>query len=154
MILPNSKIILWDKPDGYVAFTNVIDGHGLTDEELIAQVQESHPDYTFRMVTNLVDMPIPYGAFFGALVLDQNNKFAHDMIKCREIWKDILRAKRTPKLQELDVAYQRADEMGDVELKREIALKKQALRDITDHPDIANAKNINDLRRFMPDILD
>jgi hypothetical protein len=51
--------------------------------------------------------------------------------KAKDITKDRLRVEREPKLKELDISYQRADETGNTELKMEIASQKQALRDIT-----------------------
>jgi hypothetical protein len=51
--------------------------------------------------------------------------------KAKDITKDRLRVEREPKLKELDIAYQRADEAGNTELKMEIASQKQSLRDIT-----------------------
>lgn len=51
--------------------------------------------------------------------------------KAKDITKDRLRVEREPKLKELDISYQRADEADNTELKMEIASQKQALRDIT-----------------------
>jgi hypothetical protein len=47
--------------------------------------------------------------------------------KAKDITKDRLRVERTPKLEALDVAFQRALELGAD--TSEIATKKQALRD-------------------------
>ncbi len=69
-----------------------------------------------------------------------------DMDKAREVHKEKLRALRIPLLDALDVAYQRKDESGDAAGKAAIAKKKQALRDITKHPDIESAKTPEELK--------
>ncbi len=91
--------------------------------------------------------------FYKALVLDEDDNFAYDMAKARDVWKDILRRLREPKLQELDLQYQLADEDGDAELKAEIVAKKKILRDCTADPAIAAATSLNDLRRTLPELL-
>lgn len=48
-----------------------------------------------------------------------------------EIKRQRVREERAPQLAELDVAYMRADEEGNLKLKKEIAKKKQELRDAT-----------------------
>ena len=53
--------------------------------------------------------------------------FGVDMAKAREIHKTNIRAARTPKLQELDVEFQKALETGAS--TTDIVAKKQALRD-------------------------
>jgi len=52
--------------------------------------------------------------------------------KSKEIHFNKFRQARTPLLEKLDLEYIRADEAGDLELKKEIADKKQALRDVTE----------------------
>lgn len=51
--------------------------------------------------------------------------------KAKEIWLEHYRRARTPLLEKLDLEYMRADEAGNLDLKKEIAAKKQALRDVT-----------------------
>ncbi len=74
----------------------------------------------------------------------------HDMTKAREIHKARLRVMRAPKIAQLDTEYMRADEDGDAAKKAEIVSKKQALRDVTSHPDIAAAQNIAQLKAAIP----
>lgn len=69
----------------------------------------------------------------------QAGKIEHDIERMREIHNGRLRAARAPVLESLDIAYQRADELGDAEGKKVIADRKQALRDITDDPAIVAA---------------
>lgn len=73
-----------------------------------------------------------------------------NMEKAREIHKEVLRRLRTPKLAELDVAYMRADEIGDTAEKAIIAAKKQALRDVTADPAIAAATTPEELKAVRP----
>lgn len=76
-----------------------------------------------------------------------------NMDKAREIKKDMIRAERDPKLAELDVQFMRAVEAGDTALQAEIAAKKQALRDATDDPAIANASTPDELKAVVPSAL-
>jgi len=78
---------------------------------------------------------------------------AHSMPLCRVIHRDKLREARKPMLEVLDVAYQRADEQDDGPLKREIAKKKQALRDITANTLIENAADIDALKLLTVEYL-
>lgn len=73
-----------------------------------------------------------------------------DMGKARDVWRQRMREARTPLLSDLDIAYQRADEAGDAKSKRDVALQKQALRDITKHPDIDAAQTPDDLKKVWP----
>lgn len=59
-----------------------------------------------------------------------------DMPKARELHREKLRDKRANILEALDADYMKADEANDQAKKREIATRRQALRDITQHPEI------------------
>lgn len=76
-----------------------------------------------------------------------------DMVKAREIHRDLLRAVRKPLFEPLDAAYLKADEAGDTAEKQRIAAKKQALRDVTKHPGIEAAKSTDELKAVMPPAL-
>tara|TARA_Y100000361_G_C10998828_1_gene258172 strand:+ start:353 stop:622 length:270 start_codon:yes stop_codon:yes gene_type:complete len=69
-----------------------------------------------------------------------------DMTKAKEVHKNNIRLARTPKLQELDIEYQRADETNDTSKKSEIAAKKQALRDAPADSAIAAATTEDELK--------
>jgi hypothetical protein len=73
-----------------------------------------------------------------------------DMIKAREIKRDMIRAERKPLLEKLDVEYMRAQEAGDTALQQEIAAKKQALRDATVDPVIDAATTPDELKAATP----
>lgn len=78
---------------------------------------------------------------------------AVDMVKARVIHKEKMREARTPLLEELDIAYQRADEIADISAKTEIAQKKQALRDVTIDPGIEAATTPEELKACWPECL-
>ena len=78
--------------------------------------------------------------------------FGIDMAKAKEIHKTNIRAARTPKLQELDVEFQKALETSaDTST---IVAKKQALRDAPADSGIASASTADELKaQWKTDIL-
>ena len=76
-----------------------------------------------------------------------------DMEKAKDIHRNLIRQARKDAFSKLDVEFQIALEKGDSELQKEIATKKQELRDLTDSDDIKNAKTTSDLIKSWPDIL-
>lgn len=148
----SDNIIVWTAEDGSVRITQMINDTIDVDEE-IERIAAAHPELTFRFKGKMSETGIAINYFYKALVLDEDDNFAYDMAKARLVWKDILRQLREPKLQELDVQYQLADEEGDAELKAEIVAKKRILRDCTANPAIAAATSLNDLRRTLPELL-
>ncbi len=73
-------------------------------------------------------------------------KMGHDMVKAKEIHKEKLRQLRAPKLAQLDIEYQKADEENNGQLKAQIAAKKKKLRDVTASPAIEAAQTIEELK--------
>jgi hypothetical protein len=73
-----------------------------------------------------------------------------NMEKAKDIHRDRIRNKRKSLFDSLDVAFMRAVEAGDAEKQKEIALKKQLLRDAPDHPGIINAKTPEELKSIDP----
>jgi len=78
------------------------------------------------------------------------NKPDVDMGKAREVHREHLRQRRTPLLDKLDLEYMRADEDGDQQKKKDIAKKKQALRDVTSDPAIDAATTPEQLMAIVP----
>ena len=78
--------------------------------------------------------------------------FGIDIAKAKEIHKTNIRAARTPKLQELDVEFQKALETSaDTSA---IVAKKQALRDAPADSGIASASTADELKaQWKTDIL-
>ena len=78
--------------------------------------------------------------------------FGIDMAKAKEIHKNNIREARTPKLQELDIEFQRALEAGAS--TTDIVAKKQALRDAPADSGIAAASDSAALKaQWKTDIL-
>ena len=78
--------------------------------------------------------------------------FGVDMAKAREIHKTNIRNARTPKLQELDVEFQKALETGAS--TTDIVAKKQALRDAPADSGITSAADTDALKaQWKTDIL-
>lgn len=150
--LLSDNIIVWTTEDGSVRITQMIDDTIDVDAE-VEKISASDPTLTFKFKGKLSETGIAINFFYGALAVDSDNKLAYDMVKARDIWRGILRRLREPKLQELDLAYQRADESGDSVLKAEIVAKKNILRDCTNDPAIEAATSLNDLRRTLPELL-
>lgn len=73
-----------------------------------------------------------------------------DINKAKEIQLNKFRTARIPILKKLDVDFMRAVEVGDTELQKEIAAKKQSLRDIT-NTDLPNTPE--EIKSAWPDIL-
>lgn len=122
-----------------------------TDEEVLNYI--INKDVPEGLKFRIADINVlPVDREFRAAWTDENdgNMVDIDINKAIEIKKDVLRELRKPKLQELDVAYIRAEEIGDLNAKNEVTAKKQELRDITnlDYP-----TDIEELKVFLPDCL-
>ena len=74
-----------------------------------------------------------------------NSKLSIDINVAKEMHKNQIRAARQAKLEALDIEFQRAIETSAD--TKDIVAKKQALRDATSSPDIANATSTDDLRK-------
>lgn len=138
--------ITYQTPEGGVAVIIPTDDCGLTIEQIAAK------DVPAGIPFKIVDVSaIPSDRTF-------RNAWEHcpvkgtkvNTAKAKAIHLDRLRELRAPKLAALDIAYQRADELGDAQGKRDLAAKKQALRDVTKAvlPD-----DLATLKDFIPDIL-
>ena len=88
--------------------------------------------------------------FFNAYEFDQEVGAKLNISKTKEIWLEHYRRARTPLLEKLDLEYMRADEAGNLELKKEIVSKKQALRDVT-RIDLPNT--IEEIKATWPEVL-
>jgi len=69
--------------------------------------------------------------FFNAYEFDSELGAKINIEKAQEIQLNKFRSVRTLLLEKLDLEYMRADEQGNLELKKEIVSKKQVLRDVT-----------------------
>ena len=69
--------------------------------------------------------------YFNAYEFDAELGAKVNIEKAKAIHIDKFRSARTPLLAALDVSFMRAVEAGNTDLQKEIASKKQALRDVT-----------------------
>jgi hypothetical protein len=122
----------------------------LTDDMIVADLAKAGIEWvSWRRVD---EANIPDRDFRDAWQFD-GSAIVHDMAKARAIHRDRMRAARVPLLAALDIAYQRADEVGDTAGKADVAARKQALRDVTADPAIAAATTPAALRAVWPEIL-
>jgi len=70
--------------------------------------------------------------------------------RAKEIWLEHYRRTRTPLLAALDVDFMRAVESSNTDLQKEIASKKQALRDVT-KTDLPNT--LEEIKNTWPEVL-
>ena len=73
-----------------------------------------------------------------------------DMGIARDIWRAKIRAERDRHFKDLDVAYQRADEIGDAVWKADIVSQKNVLRDAPAAAEIEAANTPEELKAFWP----
>jgi hypothetical protein len=71
--------------------------------------------------------------------------------KAKAIWKDKWREARKPLLASLDIEFMKAVETADAEKQAEIALKKQALRDVTQTEIVGNTPE--EIKAVWPSVL-
>jgi hypothetical protein len=89
-------------------------------------------------------------AYFNAYEFNTELGAKVNIEKAKSIHLDKFRSARTPLIEKLDIDFMRADEVGNLELKKEIASKKQALRDITSI-DLPNT--LKGIKATWPEIL-
>lgn len=138
---------------GYLAFQALANAGRCTYGEAVAAVAlKDCADHVSHKVMSAASVPNRSPTerrYRNALRAD----LRHDMRHAREIHRECIRHARAPRLAQLDVTYQRADEDGDAIKKRAIATQKQALRDATVHPDIDAAKTLEQLEAAWPKAL-
>jgi len=138
--------ITYQTPEGGVAVIIPTADCGLTIEQIAAKDVPAGIPYKIVDVSSIPSDRTFRNAWEHCPV----NGTKVNTAKAKAIHLDRLRELRAPKLAALDIAYQRADELGDAQGKRDFAAKKQALRDVTKAvlPD-----NLAALKDFIPDIL-
>jgi hypothetical protein len=89
------------------------------------------------------------GLFYDAYEYQDGNVLPN-INKAKEIWLEHYRRARTPILTSLDLDFMKSVESGNTDLQKEIAQKKQALRDVTktELPD-----NLEGIKNTWPSIL-
>ena len=91
--------------------------------------------------------------YFRNALIHRNDKIEFDIDKCKDIHKNVLRRIRAPLLVSLDVEFTKANEVQDSIKMKEVIEKKNALRDVTIHPELLNATTPEQIKNFMPEIL-
>jgi len=88
--------------------------------------------------------------YFEAYEFDLIEGAKINITKAKEIHYNKFRFSRSSLLEKLDISFMRAVETGDINLQKEIASQKQALRDVTsiDLPD-----TLEEIKEVWPEIL-
>lgn len=121
--------IIWKMADGHIAVTTLVEAEGAKEHaqellrrgDLPADWQAVAFDYPVDQFPTVIGMPA--WAWDGSRVVA-------DLAFAKTLTADRLRAEREPKLAALDVAYQRALEVGAA--TSDIVAEKNRLRDLPD----------------------
>jgi hypothetical protein len=137
--------------DGSVGIMTTVSDDIRPEDELL----KCAPDYVNSVESHrpMDESEIPEDRYFREAWTHSDDKIYVDIEKAKDIHRNILRELRKPKLEALDIELIRADEIFDDEEKSLIKVKKQELRDVTKAPEIVNAKSLEELKSFVPDIL-
>lgn len=125
------------------------------DYKVSDEISKWDPIYQEKVLSYcaLKEESLPKDDYFRDAWIHEGDEINIDLEKAKEIHRLELRRLRKSKLQRLDIKFMRASETSDEERKKEVIALKQYLRDITQHPDLLNAKTSEDIKNFMPDIL-
>jgi hypothetical protein len=129
-----------------VAIMQVIDDHSVGDAVRKFSMSTFVPD----SVREITLSEIPTDRKFRDAWIDTGMAIEVDMAKARNIHMGRIRIARDQELARLDTEYMRADEYGNVPLKRQIALQKQALRDLPVTFDLTRATTVEELDALWP----
>ena len=123
---------------------------GTIDDLLIKSVPENCRDSADIVDVDAVESD---RIFRNAWVTSKGKSTEVDLSKAKVIAKEKVREARIPKFQELDIAYQRADEAGDSDTKTAVSTKKQTARDATADTKITNADSVDNLKTGMNEVI-
>ena len=105
------------------------------------------PEGSEYKIVDSVDIDNEY---FNAYEFDSELGAKVNIDKAKAIHLDKFRSARTPLLEKLDISFMRAVEAGNTDLQKEIASKKQALRDITS---IELPNTLKGIKATWPEVL-
>lgn len=147
-----NKRIIYQNDQGGVSVVIPAPNCGLTIEEIAAKDVPTGKPYK---IVDVSEIPTDRSLRNGWKCDNANNptKIEHDIPKCREIWKDYMRAVRKPLLEALDADWMKAVENDDTAKKNEVKTKKQELRDVTTNTDLANATTPAQIKAVWPTCL-
>jgi len=137
--------------DGHVGIMNTVEDDINPSDEILKWHENDRG--TVDSHCPLSEDDIPKDWYFRDAWFHNGNQINIDVEKCKDIHRNKLRELRKPKLESLDIEFMKASETGDDERKKEVVALKQFLRDVTQHPDLVNAKTPEEIKSFMPDIL-
>lgn len=110
----------------------------LSDEEILQRAMKGIPQDASD-VQIIEESEIPSDRYFRNAWVAGQGTVTHDLEKCKDIQKEVLRSKRKPRLEALDSEFMKALESGDSAKQQSVAAEKQRLRDITKHPSLLGA---------------
>ena len=123
---------------------------GTIDDLLIKSVPENCRDSADIVDVDAVESDRIFRNAWGT---SKGKSTEVDLSKAKVIAKEKVREARIPKFQELDIAYQRADEAGDSDTKTAVSTKKQTARDATADTKITNADSVANLKTGMNEVI-
>ena len=88
-------------------------------------------------------------SFRNAWTTSDNSSVTVDLAKAKEVAKTKIREARDPALVKQDVAYQRADESGDADVKAAVIARKVVLRDAPADSRISDSADVDALKVAM-----
>ena len=137
----SDKRVIWtDSVTGYVCTLTPSDNCKRTVEEI---AKKDVPDGETYYILNTTDVPTD-NIYWEAINYHPSQGFTYDIAKAKEVQKGLIRTAREPKLQELDIQFQRALETG--ESTSDIVANKQKLRDATENGALINANTIAEIK--------
>ena len=141
------KYILYIKEDKKVGILSVSPNWDKPFEEL---AKKDVPEGLPWKVVNEDELP-KYNYFASSWILnDLHEQITFDYEEVKRVWLNFYRRVRTPLLAALDIDFMRSVESGDINLQKEIASKKQALRDVT-KTELPN--DLDGIKNTWPEIL-
>ena len=146
-----NKRIVYQSDEGIAAVVIVAPDYDGTMEDLLKRVVPANCQDSADIVE--IDTVPSDRTFRNAWVTAKGKSVEVDLDKSKDIAKDKVRQARTPKFQELDIAYQRADEAGDADAKAAVVVKKQTARDATANTKITNADSVANLKTGMNEVI-
>ena len=137
----SDKRVIWtDSVTGFVCTLTPSDNCKRTVEEI---AKKDVPDGETYYILNTTDVPTD-DIYWEAINYSPSEGFTYNISKAKEVQKNLIRMVREPKLQELDIQFQRALETG--ESTSDIVANKQKLRDATENGALINANTIAEIK--------
>ena len=142
-------VIVMSHPDDSSRVAIITPSGELPMDEIIQRQVDTTKPYK---VMSSKDLPSQEDDYFEAWQL-ANDEIIVNVNKAKDIHRRMLRQQRTERFTSLDISFIRAIEQGDVSKQQEIAIIKQKLRDLPNHPAIEAATTTSELRLLTVDTL-